>query len=185
MEFSAATRQESFMELYAPVHGRLVRYIQTIVWNREDAKDIVSETLLKAYENFESVRLPESFIFYLFTIARRLAHKMERRNRWWGLYDHTHSEKMADPHNNADSRTEMNEFKRALNRLPQKQREAIILFEISGFSLAEIQKLQGGSISGVKSRLLRARNELGKMLEYQKSSVDKQRSLTNGENAII
>ena len=47
-----------------------------------------------------------------------------------------------------------------LDRLPHKYREAFLLFEFSGFSLKEIQKLQGGSLSGVKSRLTRAREQL-------------------------
>jgi DNA-directed RNA polymerase specialized sigma24 family protein len=38
---------------------------------------------------------------------------------------------------------------RAMKRLPEKQREAVSLYEISGFSLAEVQQIQGGSLSGV------------------------------------
>jgi RNA polymerase sigma-70 factor (ECF subfamily) len=59
---------------------------------------------------------------------------------------------------------------RALARLPEKQREAVILFEISGFSLAEIREIQGGSLSGVKSRIVRGRDNLANLLRDRESA---------------
>ncbi len=47
-----------------------------------------------------------------------------------------------------------------LAKLPSKQRESIVLFELSGFSFDEIRQLQGGTLSGVKSRLKRGREQL-------------------------
>jgi len=171
MEDNPAGRQERFMELYGPLHNRLARYVQTIVWNHEDAKDIISETVLCAYESMDRLKNPDSFLYYLFTIARRQTFKMEKRKKWWGLYDHSKEEDLADAASNPISRLEMKEFRAALNRLPEKQRETVILFEVSGFSLEEIKKVQGGSLSGVKSRLVRGRTELGRMLEYGKSNT--------------
>jgi RNA polymerase sigma-70 factor (ECF subfamily) len=52
----------------------------------------------------------------------------------------------------------------SLKKLSTSQREAIVLFEISGLSLKEIQEIQGGSISGVKSRLTRARDNLRRLI---------------------
>jgi len=185
MEEFSAGRQEQFMKLYEHAHARLDRYVQTIVWNKEDARDIISETILKAYESFDRVQKPESFIYYLFTIARRLSFRMERRKRLWGSYDHASEEKMPDTSGDTLALTEMNEFKRALNRLPARQREAVVLFEISGFSLAEIQEMQGGSLSGVKSRIVRGRKELGRMLEYNgKPAADPGQKLGKGENSL-
>jgi RNA polymerase sigma-70 factor (ECF subfamily) len=57
----------------------------------------------------------------------------------------------------------------ALSYLPQEQREAIVLFEIVGFSIEEIKAMQGGSLSGVKSRLVRARQKLADMLSDAES----------------
>ncbi|NJO68929.1 MAG: hypothetical protein HC830_06245 [Bacteroidetes bacterium] len=45
-------------------------------------------------------------------------------------------------------------------QLPQRMAEAIILFHISGLSLEEIRKIQGGSLSGVKLRIKRGREKL-------------------------
>jgi RNA polymerase sigma-70 factor (ECF subfamily) len=71
------------------------------------------------------------------------------------------------------AKTEMKEFYSELNKMPTKQKEAIVLFEISGLSLNEIHQIQGGSLSGVKSRIGRGRQHLEQKLEYrQKISIN-------------
>jgi RNA polymerase sigma-70 factor (ECF subfamily) len=52
-----------------------------------------------------------------------------------------------------------------LAKLPSRQREALVLFELSGFSLDEIRQLQGGTLSGVKSRMKRGREQLRRWLD--------------------
>jgi len=58
-----------------------------------------------------------------------------------------------------------------LERLPIREREAIVLFEITGLSIKEIQEIQGGTLSGVKSRMARARNRLKGMLVESELAV--------------
>jgi len=48
--------------------------------------------------------------------------------------------------------------------LPVKMAEALILYHISDLSMGEIQKIQGGSLSGVKLRLKRGREKLLSLL---------------------
>lgn len=49
---------------------------------------------------------------------------------------------------------------RALAGLPPEQREAIVLHDIEGFPVEDIAKMQGVTISAVKSRLSRGRERL-------------------------
>ena len=51
-----------------------------------------------------------------------------------------------------------------LNALPEKTKETIILFDVADLSLEEICEIQGGTISGVKSRLKRGRESVQKNL---------------------
>lgn len=166
MEMTPETKQLEFMKLYEPVHVKLNRYVHSILRNREDAKDVVSETVLKAYENFEKLHKPESFLYYMFKIASNGIRSKERRKKFWGELDQNHSNNIPDEAGDVVAKTEMKEFYKELNRLPEKQKEAIIMFEISGLSLSEIHQVQGGSLSGVKSRIGRGRAELHKKLEY-------------------
>ena len=155
------------MGLYDPLHERLSRFVHSMVWNRDDAKDVLGETVLAAYESFEKVRDHNSFLYYLFGIASRLAKKRERRKKFWGIFEPSKAELIIS-HYNSESRTAVNELYAALNKIPVKQREAITLFEISGFSIKEIAEMQGSTLSGVKSRLMRAREALAKLLEAEK-----------------
>ena len=49
---------------------------------------------------------------------------------------------------------------KALSYLPELQREALILFEITGYSIKEIMEIQKSGSSAVKQRLARGRKEL-------------------------
>ena len=56
---------------------------------------------------------------------------------------------MEDQSARADKNDGIHLLHEALSRLPENQREAIVLFEISGFSIAEIADLQHAGISAV------------------------------------
>jgi RNA polymerase sigma-70 factor (ECF subfamily) len=58
----------------------------------------------------------------------------------------------------------------SLRQLPTEQREAIILFEISGFSTDEVAKIQRVSEAAVRQRLSRGRAALLTILERLSSS---------------
>ena len=54
---------------------------------------------------------------------------------------------------------------KALTFLPEAQREALILFEITGFSVKEIAELQDSSEAAVKQRLSRGRKGLAAVIK--------------------
>lgn len=166
MEENPEIKQQSFMKLYEPVHVKLNRYVHSIMRNREDAKDIISETVLRAYENFEKIHKPESFLYYMFRIASNAIQSKNRRKKFWTDLDQNYTNNIPDEAGDVIAKTEMKEFYAELNKMPAKQKEAIVLFEISGLSLNEIHQIQGGSLSGVKSRIGRGRQHLEQKLEY-------------------
>lgn len=151
------------MQLYEPVHARLCRFVQTLVWNADDAKDVISETALIAFERFEQVQQPEKFLYYLFGVAANVVRKKYRRQKFWGVFSPTQAEQIAEPPL-ADENLLRKELYDALQRLNSKQREAIVLFEITGFSIKEIAAMQGLSESGVKSNLKRGKEKLAVLL---------------------
>lgn len=156
-------KQEEFMAMLEPLHDRLNRFVRAMNYDREEAKDVVSETLMKAYESFDKLKNKETFLSYLFTIAYRTNIKYKRKKKFFGIFDNENTKNMAvrfDP----DKNLEVEQLYRALDRLPSSQKQAVILFEISGFSIEEIAGIQGGSLSGVKSRLKRGREKLAEVL---------------------
>ena len=62
---------------------------------------------------------------------------------------------------------ELSEFRTALNKLPDEQREALILVGASGFSYEEAAEICGCAIGTVKSRVNRARTRLAELMAIQ------------------
>jgi RNA polymerase sigma factor (sigma-70 family) len=157
-------RQQSFMELYLPLRDRLARFARTLERTEEDVEDLVGETMLAAYERFETVRTPQAFLSFLFTIAVRAHRRRAWRARLFGRLDNGDDHAAAPSALAPDVYADVRLLRRALMRLPAKQRETVTLFEISGLSLEEVREIQGGSLSGVKSRLTRGRHRLAELL---------------------
>ena len=63
-----------------------------------------------------------------------------------------------------DMAAEIAVVRAALDTLPVKMKEAILLFDVADLSLKEIRTIQGGTLSGVKTRLRRGRAMLRSIL---------------------
>ncbi|MFO7617233.1 MAG: RNA polymerase sigma factor [Bacteroidales bacterium] len=159
------SKQDVFMELYTPHHAGFLRYCRGLTGSREDAADLAGEAILVVFENLEKLRRPDHFRAYLFGVARRLRLHEFRRLRFRGVFDEILAGMIKDPGSSPEMEYDVNLMFELLDRLPSKQREAFILFELSGFSIEEIRQMQGGTLSGVKMRLKRGREQLRQWLE--------------------
>ena len=162
-------KQESFERLLNPIWNQLARYCHTMAGEQETARDLMSETLLLAFQSFERLRDPSAFKSYLFKIAIRVHLEWSKRAKRYApltdeLVAHLEHHTLKDDGKSAERSLEVRELYEALETLPVKQREAVMLFEISGLTLKEIQAVQGGSLSGVKSRIVRGRETLARKL---------------------
>ncbi|SRR5581483_7514113 len=163
-------KQERFMTCLTPCLARLSRYCHAIAKDgndrssREHGRDLLSDAILAAYEHFDELRSPEAFTSYIFTTARRIYWRSQRRKKFWAAFG-TETNEIADERTpSPETVLDLDVLDAALKKLPDKQREAVILFEISELSLKEIRDIQGGSLSGVKSRIVRGRERLAELL---------------------
>ncbi len=156
--------REEFLRLLRPLYGQLENFVFAMSRDGEEARDLVAETLLRAYESFRTLKDPGAFLSYLFSIASREFARRRRRARWFGTYSQEAAERLRYTGTPPDAGPDVELLYRALAMLPHQQREAVVLFEISGFSLREIQSIQGGTLSGVKVRLHRGRKQLARLL---------------------
>lgn len=153
-------KETEFMLLYKPLHAQLCRYIHSFVWNKEEAKDLVSEVLLKALEGFDKLRDRSKFLTYLFGIARNIYFK-QKRSMQQGIATSLPEDETALNHfNTGPSEAKHYELRRLLLKLEETERELICLFELSGFSYAEIAVLVQLSEAQVKAKLYQARQKL-------------------------
>lgn len=159
-----AQEKERFIALLAPSRHRLVHFARMMTQDYEDARDLVGETILQALEGFDRIRDEQAFVGYLFTIATRLHRRRRWRGRLFGALDERQAASVADSAPPPDVAADALLLYRALGCLPEKQRETLVLFELTGLSLKEVQEIQGGSLSGVKLRLHRGRRRLAELL---------------------
>ena len=116
-------KQKEFLRLLLPVRDGLYRWAQSLTRNREDARDLVSETIMIAYSGFEKLRKKESFKSFLFTVAIRVCRKTRRRRSLFSEYDETLAENLQSHDSQPDLSADVFALYEALDTLPKKQRE--------------------------------------------------------------
>ncbi len=161
---SRSEGNERFLALVVEVHPGLGRYARALMRDREEARDLVSETITIAFEHFGSLRDDRAFKSYVYTTATRLAHRKQKRERKFEPFDPLLADTLHASGAAPDAGIDIELLYKALEQLPEAMREAVVLFEISGLSLLEIKEIQGGSLSGVKSRIARGREKLADLL---------------------
>ncbi len=170
-ELETEDKQQVFLKLYEPVHARLSRYCQVQVADYDEARDLMGETVLVAYEKFEGLRNHDTFLYFLFGIALNLVRKKRRKEHLFKFFRQTNDFSALIIQQEGPEAVDHILLNKALDHLSAEQREAIVLFEISGFSLEEISKIQDSGLSAVKQRLFRGREKLRKLLGDKESSV--------------
>lgn len=157
-------QQDIFMELLEPVYGRLERFVLAMTHNRELARDIIHDTVAAAWQQFDRLRHREAFLSYLFTIAARTykAHRQRQSRTAEATADFW--DYICDTGTPPDVRADYRALYEALDKLPEQQREAVVMFELLGFSMKEIQQVQGGTLVSVKVRISRGRKKLAHLL---------------------
>lgn len=128
------------------------------------ADDLVQDTLLKAWGNSEKFEPGTSLRAWLFTILRNTYYSLYRkRGREVQDSEGTYAERLAT-HGNQESHLDLADFRKALAKLPEEQREVLIMVGATGLSYEETAEICGVAIGTIKSRVNRARTKLAELL---------------------
>jgi RNA polymerase sigma-70 factor (ECF subfamily) len=144
--------------------GSLRAFAVSLCGDKERADDLVQETLFKAWNHLESFKEGTNLKAWLFTILRN-TYFSERRKRRREVEDAdgVYAARLAT-HPAQHGHMDMQDFRAALTRLPDDQREALVLVGAAGFSYEEAAEISGCAVGTIKSRVNRARNRLASML---------------------
>ncbi|ATN37723.1 RNA polymerase subunit sigma (plasmid) [Rhizobium sp. ACO-34A] len=126
----------------------------------EDADDLVQETLVKAIANCARFEAGTQLKSWLFTIMRNTFFTSYRKAKKEivGLSDTMTDRLTIDPPQ--DWSVQAIDIQRALDRLPQHQRETIVLVIMLGESYETAAAICRCSVGTIKSRINRARRQL-------------------------
>lgn len=170
-----------------PLYPNLERFTLNMTRNRDWAKDVTSETVLKAYDSFDSLRGEQAFLSFLFTIASRVYYaQINRAGK--RIYEEQDLDELYSIAPGPDELADAKALHEALDKLPEKMKEAIVLFELEGFSYKEIAEIQTTTVDNIKVRLHRGKAKLEELLQdgemaRTKSAPKKAKSI-NKNNSI-
>ena len=181
--------ESEFTDLLKPHYNDGVNYCRALCSgsSKAEAEDVMQQSLLKAFENFESLRDKTSFKSWFFQIITRSFYNSVRKPFWSRFVSLNSEEGQVAFQVFEEEFFEDNQMLVvALSRISKKERVAILLFEIGGFSIEEITGIQNeNSESTVKSRLSRARKKLKEfmvMLEAENVRVQRFASQQSTKN---
>jgi len=161
----------SFEQLVRPHYQALFRVASRFTGSRADAEDLVQETCLRAYRHIAKVQSLENPLTWLLCILRRLYIDRMRRYEQTnvGSIDEGTLAEIAStapgPAESVNSEQVARRIERGLRKLNAEQRSLLILHDVEGYSLNELETITALKLGTIKSKLHRARVKLGKMLQ--------------------
>lgn len=168
-------RADRFRRLLAPHHDRALSFARSLSRLTSEGDDLFQDAMLQAYKKLDALRDDDAFRPWLYRILVN-AHRSRVRRVFWRRLVSTSDD--ATPLENyriegwTPQAAEANRRARAaLARLPPDVREAIVLFEIEGWSIEEIAALDRATHSCIKSRLARGRTRLRELYDGQPALI--------------
>ncbi len=157
--------KSDFLNLFESLKPKLERFAIYLTGNREDAKDIVAETLMIAFERIETINSEKALLSFLFTIARRVNIEKFRKTCRFKLVDALEFDTIYSEAKTAEDVYTIKELYKALSEIDSDKAEALVLAEIEGFSHKEIAQAQQCSVANIKVKIYRAKKQLAKLLK--------------------
>lgn len=131
------------------------------------ADDLVQDTIVKAWTHIDKFQAGTNLRAWLFTILRNTFYSARRKvRREVSDTDGIYAAQLSTRPDH-DGRLALGDFRKAFERLPDEQREALILVGASGFSYEEAASMTGVAVGTVKSRANRGRRRLAELLHME------------------
>jgi RNA polymerase sigma-70 factor (ECF subfamily) len=163
----------AFVEtLFAKHHGEIYAYLLRMLREPELAADLTQDAFIKAYRNYETLEKPENARAWLYQIAHRVALDEIRRRKIIRFFPWT-----GESHGSAPSAERLvmdahlsSDMQRALARIPERQRAALLLAELHDLTGLELAAALGVSHVAARALLTRARESLRQALASERDA---------------
>lgn len=134
----------------------------SIVKNNADAAEVISESILRAYKNIQTLKKADSFKPWILRIIHNTAVEMMRKNSKIIPMEETPDIPDDSPENDITIRLSVRE---AVNSLKQPYRTVVVLFYYENLSVSKIAQITNTNVVAVKKQLSRARKMLREILK--------------------
>jgi len=160
----------AFERIMLATERRVVSMAWRMLGNRDDARDAAQEVYLRVFKYLGRFRTGEDFRGWLYRITINVCHDVARRKRsrmTVGLSELESAEEIAvtdsserNPEHRALYQQQLALVRRALQMLPAKERAAIVLRDLEGFSTEEVARLLRSRPVTVRSQVSSARAKI-------------------------
>ena len=158
-------RKISFRNDVLPLKNVLYRLALRITMNREEAEDVVQDTMMKIWDRRDTLQDVESIEAFSLTICRRLAldktKKMSRQDESLDQEDYgPQASSLPTPDERAEQKDMVDMVRRIVDSLPEKQKTCMQLRDFEGKSYKDIAQVLSITEEQVKVNIYRARQAL-------------------------
>lgn len=156
----------AFEQVIVRFQRRVMTLAFRLLGTAEDAQDASQEVFLRVYRHlhrFDSGRLFEPWLVRMtVNVCRDLGRKRRYPNV---ILEADMLQSSGDPHSELSSEEQRQMVRRALAKLPEKERAAVVLRDLEGFSTAEVAGILGSSQTTVRSQISTARLKIKRAIE--------------------
>lgn len=155
--------RDSFEQLINIYFDRLYKEAYLRCKYEEDAKEIVQETIYKAYRNIKTLKEPQYFKTWISRILINVANDYLRKN---GMIELTHDENIyiTKVHNDNNIDVKIDLYN-AIDELEDKYKDVIILKYIEDLKLEEISTILDRPVNTIKTHLRKAVKDMKNLLK--------------------
>jgi RNA polymerase sigma-70 factor, ECF subfamily len=179
LEEPRAAREAEFERLAADARRRARSFALRLTHSRDDADDLVQDTLIRAWRGFATFRPERPFVNWVLRImqrtfvdAKRRENPIRRAVSIQGLLSPSNGESQEiplldpapGPLDTAMAAGLRDEMVRVLSKMPEPYRTTVVLCDVEQLSYAEIAERQECTIGTVRSRIHRGRRMLRQSL---------------------
>jgi RNA polymerase sigma-70 factor (ECF subfamily) len=139
-------------ELVIKYQRKIYALAYRMTWSIDDSKDITQKTFMQAFKNIKGFRRTSAFYTWLYQIALNTCRNhLNRKNRETTEIDESYSGNNGNALSAIIDNEEQSLLKNALEKLPERQKTAIILRAYQGLSLRETSEVMKCSAGAVKA----------------------------------
>ena len=139
---------EAFNLLILQWEKPIYNFIFRLIGDREEAMDLSQESFMKAYRELATLKDRDRFSAWLYRIAHNTCYSRLRKD-----IGKTFVELQPDTNSHRSTIEIGLAVEKALQYLPEEQREAVVLKVFHDLKFEEIAQIQSAPVSTVKSRL--------------------------------
>lgn len=161
----------AFEALVDEYERKLLRFAWRTLGDRQDAEDVVQDTLVQVWKSLNALAEPAAFGTWIYRMASNRCTDVLRRRAARPADVQTpedmghHADGTASVEKSVEARTALEHFSQVVQSLSSEQRVTWVLHQMEGLSYAEVAATLGVSEGSVRGRIHRARRAIAEGME--------------------